>query len=353
MEELHALLAENEKVKACYEQLEGEADRSKQDLDELGAAHQQSVVAGRRAEQEADALRHDLDQARSENEKRHRRAKALEDELADARDELNAMTSSYQRAASEKARFQEEHAAAAKARDDLQAERAGLSSQLAAVQEERALEGRYTEALTKQRDNMNSIIENSQGEIEELKAELRAAGEELAAAGKEMKGRAERYAELGREFGLASGDAECLRDELEWARAAGERAEALGRERERYNATVRALKVDLKALHQKQDTGPETSLQEHMRLLNERWEGHVDRLGSLEKLKPELERSIAMLEESAEERERVSARADALQRDLQDAQAARVRLEREKLELNDRLADQALAEASGKRARDE
>merc|ERR1719291_658114 len=270
MEELHALLAENEKVKACYEQLEGEADRSKQDLDELGAAHQQSVVAGRRAEQEADALRHDLDQARSENEKRHRRAKALEDELADARDELNAMTSSYQRAAAEKARFQEE----------------------------RALEGRYTEALTKQRDNMNSIIENSQGEIEELKAELGAAGEELAAAGREAKGRAERYAELGREFGLASGDAECLRDELERARAAGERAEALGRECERYNATVRALKVDLKALHQQQDTGPETSLQEHMRLLNERWEGHVDRLGSLEKLKPELERSIAMLEES-------------------------------------------------------
>ena len=48
-----------------------------------------------------------------------------------------------------------------------------------------------------------------------------------------------------------------------------DRLETLGREWERYNTTVKALKYDLKALHGG-NVGLETSLQEHMRLLNER-----------------------------------------------------------------------------------
>ena len=83
-----------------------------------------------------------------------------------------------------------------------------------------------------------------------------------------------------KELHLQDGDASTMREELAKASSAlrdksaksdkmRDRLETLGRDQEQHNATVKALKYDLKALHGG-NVGLETSLQEHMRLLIER-----------------------------------------------------------------------------------
>ena len=92
--------------------------------------------------------------------------------------------------------------------------------------------------------------------------------------------KAEQHAGLKKELHLQDGDASTTREELAKASSAlrdesaksdkmRDRLETLGREQEQHTATVKALKYDLKALHGG-NVGPETSLQEHMRLLIER-----------------------------------------------------------------------------------
>lgn len=411
-EEIHVLLEENEKVKMCYENLETEMSRCKNDLDELNSNYQKAINENLRYEKDTVAYKEELDDVLDENDKRSRRNKALEDELSDVKTELERMTSQCQRAQAEKTRFEKEYDASAKERDATAAEYDDLVKKLGGVQEERALESRYTEALVNQRDNMNAIIENGQAEIEELKAmtaelsdanrsyeglgkEFRLSngdastlreelvkaeeldglgkdfhlgnGEDLASAIREELVSSQQFTKVAKEFGLptSSGDAaSAMREELVKASSAARdeaaksekmnaRLETLGRERERYNATVKALKYDLKALHGG-NVGSETSLQEHMRLLNEKWDGHESRVKQVDKLKSELEESIQLLEENAKEREQMMKehedRTDTLERDLKETQLALVKVEREKIESEDRLADYDLMDGKKKRA---
>ncbi|KAL7531232.1 hypothetical protein ACHAXR_006455 [Thalassiosira sp. AJA248-18] len=288
-------------------------------------------------------------------------------------------------------RFENEYNATSQERDEVQAGYNDLVKKLDGIQEERTLESRYTEALVKQRDNMNDIIENSQAETDETKSmnnELSNVNRQYAALGKEFHLvnsdaitlreeliKAEQYAALGKEFHLVNSDASTLRaelvkveqyvglakeyrltsndgsyalslrEELAKAEKMKERLETLGRERERYNATVKALKVDLKALHGG-NAGPETSLQEHMRLLNEKWDSNESRLKQIDPLKSELEESIQLLEENAKGREQLlkehHSRVDSLERDLQETQTALVKMEREKITMEDRISDYEL-----------
>ena len=188
---------------------------------------------------------------------------------------------------------------------------------------------------------MNAIIENGQSEIEELKS-LNADLSTLVA--------------VAQEFGVDP-TATSLRNELKQGRSGRERVETLTRERERYNATVKALKVDLKALHQAPSVGPETSLQEHMRLLNEKWEGHVERLEGMEKLKSELEGAMTLVEGGQAERDRMvddhREKIERVAQELQETQTALVKMERDKLELNDKLADYELSDAKRRRVEEE
>ena len=75
------------------------------------------------------------------------------------------------------------------------------------------------------------------------------------------------------------------------------------------------------------NVGPKTSLQEHMQLLNKRWEGNDSRLKQIEKLKGELEESFQLLEENANKRERMMkehySTVDALQKDFQEEREGR------------------------------
>jgi hypothetical protein len=73
----------------------------------------------------------------------------------------------------------------------------------------------------------------------------------------------------------------------------------LQRERERYNATVKALKIDLRALHQ-QNAGTETSLHDHVRMHNEKWQDSSSRLANVEEIEDEPTKSLELLEESEE-----------------------------------------------------
>ena len=188
---------------------------------------------------------------------------------------------------------------------------------------------------------MTAIIDNGQSEIEELKS-LNADLSKLVA--------------VAQDFGVDP-TANSLRNELKQGRSSRERVETLTRERERYNATVKALKVDLKALHQQPSVGPETSLQEHMRLLNEKWEGHVERLEGVEKLKSELEGAMAMIESGQAERDRMVEdhrhKVERVSQDLQESQTALVKMERDKLEMKDKLTDYELSDAKRRRVEED
>eukprot|EP00578_Thalassiosira_sp_NH16_P019066 CAMPEP_0181095044 /NCGR_PEP_ID=MMETSP1071-20121207/10315_1 /TAXON_ID=35127 /ORGANISM="Thalassiosira sp., Strain NH16" /LENGTH=1212 /DNA_ID=CAMNT_0023177411 /DNA_START=133 /DNA_END=3771 /DNA_ORIENTATION=+ len=344
-EEIHMLLEENEKVKLCYENLETEMQRARNDLEEMNSNYQKAISDSLRWEKEATSCKEELDDVCDENDKHARRNKALEDDLNDTKGELERMTSQYQRAQAEKMRFEKEFNAAAKDRDEASTGYNDLVKKLDSIQEERILESRYTEALVKQRDNMNEIIENSQQEIEELKS----MNAELTIVNKT-------YVTLGKEFDLPDGDAATFKEELVQKERMKERLDTLGRERERYNTTVKALKVDLKALHGG-NVGAETSLQEHMRLLNEKWDSNESRLKQFAKLKSELEESIHLLEENAKDREHMMkehhSRVDSLERDLQESQTALVKIERDKIALTGKLSDYEVLDSKMKRIQDE
>ncbi|KAL7545355.1 hypothetical protein ACHAWF_008709 [Thalassiosira exigua] len=368
--EVHTLLEENEKIKNCYDNLESEARRIQSDLDEADANRERATDDAVRLEKEVQTAKDELADALDAAEKRGQRIHEVEDELSEVRGELERRTSEHQRVAAERDRFEREYDATSKELDELATRYDKLVKTYEKAREERALEGRYAEALAKQRDNLNAIVENGRAETEELKrlnTGLEEANRSYVGLGKEFRlkdgevetlrealSRGERLGRVCEEFDVADGTA--LRETLAKAEKAGARLEALGRERERYNATVKALKVDLKALHGG-DAGPETSLQEHMRLLNERWDANEVRLRQTDKLKGELEESIQLLEEHATEREKMirehGTKVDGLERDLREAQAALVKVEREKSSLSERASDLERLDAKTKRAREE
>ena len=280
--------------------------------------------------------------------------------------------------------------------DNLDHDNADLAKRLEECKRERELEARYTEALVKQRDNMKAIVENSGREMEDVCADHRVASEKAAALQKRCHDMEEELVrttadvdgardecrrdaaaareEMNRALAMkkeAEEGAESLHDELmrvrerskkdaeelERMRGGNEsleaRAEALGQERERYNTTVKALKTDLRVLH-KGDAGTETSLQEHMRLLNTRWDDTQTRLEAAEKLKAELQESVSLIETAARERERTTKEhADvvaSLEAELREAQNFLDESERMKRGAEDRLSESG-REASDSRRR--
>ena len=295
-EEVRMLLEENERVKLAYED------------------YQKVLNDAVLWEKEANNYKEELDDVLDENDKHVRRTKALENEVSDVKAELERMSSQCQRAHAEKNRFEKEFDAAVRDRDEASAKNEDLTKKLEDIQEERTLESRYTEALVKQRDNMTSLIESTQKEVEELKS-------------MNMK-----YVDVSKEFRLLNSDPSTIREELAKAEKMKERVESLNRERERYNATVKALKVDLKSMHRK-NVGSETSLQDHMRYLNEKWEINESRLKEAEKIKAELDESLHLIAEHGKERDQMIK----TQRDLEESQTALVKMERENISLSSEI----------------
>jgi chromosome segregation ATPase len=344
-EEIHCLLQENEKVKMCYETLEEEMERAKRDLNEMNMRCRQAVDDNVRYEKETASLKDEVDDLLDENDKLKHSADGLHDEISDIKKDLERTSSSLQRCDSERARFEKELTTVSAEKEEAESNYKELLKKLDDVASERELEVRYAEALVKQRDNMNAIIENSQAEIEEL------------------KNMNKEYADLKVEFGLASGEAAEIREELrkmdmlkkENDTLSG-RVESLGRERERYNATVKALKVDLKAIHQ-ENVGPETSLQEHMRLLNAKCESNHSRLEQVDKLKSELQTSIHMLEENEKDRERLlkehNHRVERMEREMNDVKSDLAKMERIKMELEDKVSDYEISGSKQKRIQED
>ena len=252
-DELQIILEENEKVKMCYDNLEEEMARFKQE----------KMI-------EIDKLRVDL---------------------SSTKNDLERITSSYERVKAEKRQIENDFEFLVKEKEEMASSYDDIAKKLDGLKEERILESRYTEALVKQRDNMNEIIESEQEEIKALKA-----------TNDEIKAANESYQKVAEEFNLPN--AAAFREEFIKAAKLRERFESIGRERERYNSTIKALKVDLKSLH-KGDLGPESSLQDHMRLLSETWEKHLSAAKETKNLKLELEESIHLLEENSKARDRL------------------------------------------------
>ena len=288
-EEVRVLFEENERVKLAYEE------------------YQKVLNDAVLWEKEANNYKEELDDVLDENDKHVRRTKALENEVKDIKSELERMSSQCQRVQAEKTRFEKEFDSAFQERNEAMTKNEELTKKLEDVQEERTLESRYTEALVKQRDNMTSLIESTQKEVEELKS-------------MNMK-----YVDVSKEFRLSNSDPSTIRDELVKAEKMKERVDSLIRERERYNATVKALKMDLKSMHGKNGVGSETSLQDHMRYLNEKWELNESRLKEAEKIKAELHESLQLIAEHGKERDQMIK----VKRDLEESQTALVKMERE------------------------
>jgi chromosome segregation ATPase len=141
---------------------------------------------------------------------------------------------------------------------------------------------------------MNAIIENCQGEIEELKSSQ-----------EDYDALKSKYGNIAEELDDARSELKKLEGVKEELVSVSSKVDSLQRERERYNATVKALKVDLRALHQ-ENAGPETSLQEHMRILNGKWQDSVLRLEKMRSLEDDLAKSLRLLEDQERERERES-----------------------------------------------
>jgi chromosome segregation ATPase len=306
--EINILLEENEKVKMFHDKLENENRRYKSDLSEISSDYDKALKESVRWEKEASNLKSELNNVCDENDNYARHCEALEDKHNRVTNDLDRMTTQYERAQTENTRLEKE----LQAYDD-------LVKKLDEIQEERTLESRYTEALVKQRDNMNAIIESTQQETEEMKSMI----QKLSESNKQ-------YVEIEKEFNLQ--DASAVREALTKVDTVKERLEVLTRERERYNATIKALKIDLTMLHGA-DAGNETSLQEHMRLLNDKWESNETRLKQADKVKSELNESIQLLEENSKERENMkkehNVKVSKLERDLKEAQASLIGMERD------------------------
>ncbi|KAL3807599.1 hypothetical protein ACHAXA_002243 [Cyclostephanos tholiformis] len=341
--EINMLLEENEKVKMCYLDLETENQRNKADYDELNSDYDKALKESVRWEKEAMNLKGELNNICDENDKYARHCEALERKEKDfdneldrvtkqkarferecdaANDKLERMTSQQQRTQAEKTQLERELTTVSKEREDAIVRYDDLVKKLDEIQEERTLESRYTEALVKQRDNMNAIIESTQQEMDELKSLIQ-----------ELSGLNKQYAEIEKEFDLPPGNPSAIHEELMKAARMKERLDVLSKERERYNATVKALKVDLQILHGG-DVGTETSLQEHMRLLNEKWETNASYVKQVDKLKTELEEGTRLLQDHIKERESMiienNDRVGRFERDLEEARTSLANMERER-----------------------
>lgn len=303
-DELQMILEENEKVKMCYDNLEEEMARAKHELNEINAHYQDTLDDNDRCKRDSKRYKEEADKLMDENDK-------IRKDLSTTKADLEHITSSYERASKEKEEIERELEALQKEKEEMASNYEETAKKLEGLEEERVLESKYTEALVKQRDNMNEIIENGQEEIKELKAmnaEIRAAHDA--------------YQNVAEQFNLPN--AAAFREEFTKASKMRERLESLGRERERYNSTIKALKIDLKSLH-KGNLGPESSLQEHMRLLSDTWEKHLSASKEATKLKAELTESIQLLEENTKERDQMVSKHNsavaALEMELQDVRA--------------------------------
>lgn len=281
-DELQMILEENEKVKMCYDNLEEEMTRAKHELNEINEQYQDALDDNSRFKRDAQKYKEEADKLVDENDKMRR--------------ELSATKNDLDRIQSEKGQIED------------------IAKKVEGLEEERVLESRYTEALVKQRDNMNEIIESAQEEIKELKAK----NDEMMS-----------YKRVAEQFNLPN--AEAFREELTKSAKMRERLESLGRERERYNSTIKALKVDLKALH-KGNLGPETSLQEHMRLLSETWEKNLAAAKETKTLKAELEESIQLLEANTKQRDQMVAQHTSAMAALEKELKAKLETELQELE---------------------
>jgi chromosome segregation ATPase len=318
-DELQMILEENEKVKMCYDNLEEEMTRAKHELNEINEQYQDALDENDHFKKDAKRYKEEADKMMNENDKLRR-------DLLTAKNDIDRITSSYERVGAERNKIEKEYEKLVKEKaehekkyEKLAKEKAELGSsyediakKLEGLEEERVLESRYTEALVKQRDNMNEIIENGQEEIKELRA-----------INNEIRASLEPYQRVAEQFNLPN--AEAFRDEFAKSAKMRERLESLGRERERYNSTIKALKVDIKSLH-KGDLGPESSLQDHMRLLSEEWEKYRAAAKETKNLKAELEESIQLLEENNNKRNQMLAghnsAMSALEKELQDVKKA-------------------------------
>lgn len=281
-DELQMILEENEKVKMCYDNLEEEMTRAKHELNDINEQYQDALDDNSRYKRDAQKYKDEADKLVDENDKMRR--------------ELSSTKNDLDRIQSEKGQIED------------------IAKKVEGLEEERVLESRYTEALVKQRDNMNEIIESAQEEIKELKAK----NDEMMS-----------YKRVAEQFNLPN--AEAFREELTKSAKMRERLESLGRERERYNSTIKALKVDLKALH-KGNLGPETSLQEHMRLLSETWEKNLAAAKETKTLKAELEESIQLLEANTKQRDQMVAQHTSAMAALEKELKAKLETELQELE---------------------
>ena len=268
-------------------------DRAKHELSEMNSRCQAAVSDNVNYEKEVSGLKDEVDDLLDENDKLKRSMHDIQEEMKDLKLEMERVSKENGRVHSELNRVSRDFEEMEEGKNALSRDYKELLKKVNTIEEERELEQRYTEALAKQRDNMNAIIENCQAEIEELKVSQ------------------QDYQALKVEFGVVSSELEEKHSELKKMEGIKEelatvtsKADSLQRERERYNATVKALKIDLRALHQ-QNAGTETSLQEHMRMLNEKWQDSSNRLAKVEKIENELTKSLELLEESEKERERM------------------------------------------------
>lgn len=290
-DEIQILLEENEKIKVCYENLEEEMDRAKRELHDMTMKSQAAISDNVNYEKEIEDLKNEVDDLLDENDKLKRSVHESREETKDVRMDLDRLTKENGRIHTELNRVSRDLDEVEQERNALNKDYRELQKKVETMEEERELETRYTEALVKQRDNMSNIIENCQAEIEELKSSQ------------------QDYDDLKAEYGNTAEELDHARNELKKMKgmkdelaALSSKTDSLQRERERYNATVKALKVDLRAIHQ-QNVGTETSLQEHMRILNEKWQDTGMKLEKIKTLEDELSKSMTLLDQQENERE--------------------------------------------------
>lgn len=293
-DEIQILLEENEKIKVCYENLEEEMDRAKRELHDMTMKSQTAISDNVNYEKEIEGLKNEVDDLLDENDKLKRSVHESREEAKDARMDLERLTNENGRAHTDLNQVRRDLDEVEQDRNALNKDYKELQKKVETMEEERELETRYTEALVKQRDNMNNIIENCQAEIEELKESQQDYDDLKAEYGNTAEELDHAHNELKKMKGM--------KDELA---ALSSKTDSLQRERERYNATVKALKVDLRALHQ-QNVGTETSLQEHMRILNEKWQDTGIKMEKMKTLEDELSKSMALLDQQENEREQLS-----------------------------------------------
>lgn len=280
-------------------------ERAKKDLHDINMRCQAAVSDNVNYEKEVSSLKNEVDELLDENDKLKRSVHIVKEEVKDVKMEMERVSKENSRVHADFDRVNRELDEVEQDRNKLNEHCKGLDKKIETMQEERELETRYTEALVKQRDNMNAIIENCQCEIEELKSfqeQYDALKVEYSNTTEDLNGAQTALKKMEEDARGHLKMMESMKDELTTVTS---KANSLQRERERYNATVKALKIDLRALH-KENVGTETSLQEHMRILNEKWVENVSKLEQSKPLEEELAKSMALLDEQENARERLS-----------------------------------------------